>query len=90
MKATGNGNPKICTENLLKCTRGEIPYDRIKGLPASLIDSPYNEAAITARQEAQWLIETYEPRVEIDAVEIKPDGFEGGFSITANVTEKEE
>lgn len=91
MKSTGNGDPKTCTENLLKCTRGEIPYDRIKGLPADIIDKPYNTAVATARQEADWLIGTYEPRVVVNSIKVEQTGsVDGGFSITADVKEKEE
>lgn len=91
MKATGNGNPKTCTENILKCTRGEIPYDRIKGLPADLIDKPYTTAAASAKQEVDWLIETYEPRVVVNFINVEPNGSaDGGFSITADVKEKGE
>ena len=32
MKASGNGAPEICVQNLLKTIRGEVPYERIKGL----------------------------------------------------------
>ena len=31
MKASGNGAPEICVQNLLKTIRGEVPYERIKG-----------------------------------------------------------
>ena len=30
MKASGNGAPEICVQNLLKTIRGEVPYERIK------------------------------------------------------------
>ena len=32
MKASGNGTPQTCVQNLLKTTRGEVPYERIKGI----------------------------------------------------------
>ena len=38
MKASGNGTPQTCVQNLLKTTRGEVPYERIKGIDRSLID----------------------------------------------------
>ncbi len=91
MRANGNGNPKICAENLLKCTRGEVPYERVKGLDPRLIDRPFAEARTATQQDAAWLLETYEPRAVVGAIEVMPDGTAaGGFSITANITEKEE
>ena len=91
MKSIGNGTPKQCAENLLKCIRGEVPYERIKGLDSRLVDKPISEAEISARQDAEWLIETYEPRVKVNAINVNPvDLANGGFSITADVTEKEE
>lgn len=90
MKSNGNGTPKQCSENLLKCIRGEVPYDRIKGLNSRLIDKPISEAQISARQDAEWLIETYEPRVDVNAIIVEPEAFaNGAFSITADVTERE-
>ena len=37
MKASGNGTPQTCVQNLLKTTRGEVPYERIKGIDRTLI-----------------------------------------------------
>ena len=91
MKASGNGNPKTCTENLLKCIRGEVPYERIKGLDSRIIDKPISEVQISARQDAEWLIETYEPRVQVKSINVAPEAFaNGAFSITADVTERDD
>ena len=90
MQSNGNGSPKQCAINLLKCVRGEVPYERIKGLDPRLIDKPFSDAQIAARQDAEWLLETYEPRVEVKSINVGPDAFaNGSFSITANVTERE-
>ena len=32
MRSSGNGNPAVCADNLTKISRGEIPYDRIRGV----------------------------------------------------------
>ena len=45
MKASGNGAPEICVQNLLKTIRGEVPYERIKGIDRTLIDKPSETAA---------------------------------------------
>ena len=73
MRANGNGNPQICAENLLKCTRGEVPYERLKGLDPSLIDQPANDAETNLRRDIDWLVETYEPRISADGIVITPD-----------------
>lgn len=44
MKASGNGAPEICVQNLLKTIRGEVPYERIKGIDRTLIDKPSSPA----------------------------------------------
>ncbi len=90
MRAQGNGTPGVCAENLLKILRGEVPYERIKGLDPSLIDKPFSEARADLRQDAEWLITTYEPRVAINSIRvgIVPDD-PGSFSVSADVTELE-
>lgn len=40
MLGSGNGEPQTCAENLLKTPRFSVPYERIKGIDGSLIDSP--------------------------------------------------
>ena len=89
MRANGNGYPQICVQNLLQLWRGECPYERVKGLDPRLIDQPAEIVAPEIMQEAEWLIETYEPRVTVDAIRIeeKQDGTSGGFVVTADVSE---
>ena len=90
MRATGNGDPKVCADNLLKITRGEVPYERVKGIDARIVDRPYGEASAEFQQDAEWLLETYEPRVKVNAISVTPSGVSsGGFVVTADITEKE-
>lgn len=70
MKESGNGEPMQCVANLLRITRGECPYDRIKGIDPTLIDQPTEIVAPLMQAEAKWLIDTYEPRVNADDVNI--------------------
>lgn len=91
MRATGNGAPRVCANNLLQITRGEVPFERVKGLDPRMIDRPLGVAEAEIQQDAEWLLETYEPRVEINAINIEPtDAPSGGFSVTADINEKEE
>ena len=65
MKASGNGAPEICVQNLLKTIRGEVPYERIKGIDRTLIDKPSETAATDLAADVEFLVETYEPRVQL-------------------------
>lgn len=91
MRSSGNGNPAVCAENLLKLSRGEVPYERVKGLDPRLIDSPASSAVEDLEQDAEWLLETYEPRVTANGFGVTPpDAAAGGYIVTAEISEKEE
>ena len=88
MKSHGNGTPETCASNLLRIVRGEVPYDRVKGLDRALIDQP--NAADEVIADAEWLLENYEPRVEFESAETKPDAaITGDFSALFNIKRKE-
>lgn len=90
MRANGNGSPEVCANNLLRIARGEVPFERVKGLDPRLIDRPISEAQRSIRQDAEWLISTYEPRVIVNAINIDQEtGADAGFIVTADVTETE-
>lgn len=90
MRSKGNGSVEVCANNLLQIVRGEVPFERVKGLDPRLIDRPMSEAENDIRQDAEWLISTYEPRVTVNAINIEQaTGAEAGFSVTADVTETE-
>ena len=80
MKAHGNGTPETCASNLLRMVRGEVPYDRVRGRDGSLID----QANVTKKAvaDARWLLETYEPRVEIESVNTTPEAVLPSASFT--------
>lgn len=87
MKANGNGEPMQCVANLLRITRGECPYDRIKGIDPTLIDQPTETAAPLMQAEAKWLIKTYEPRVNADDVDISAiTSQNGSFALNVDAT----
>lgn len=86
MKASGNGTPQTCVQNLLKTTRGEVPYERIKGIDRSLIDQPSETAAPELAAEVEFVVGTYEPRVKLTDVELVALAAEvGGFEINASI-----
>ncbi len=90
MRAKGNGDPAVCANNLLKISRGEVPYERVKGLDPRIIDRPVGDHA-EIKHDADWLLETYEPRVAVNAITIETSGAtSGGFIVTADIVEREE
>lgn len=90
MRAKGNGTSQVCANNLLRIVRGEVPFERVKGLDPRIIDLPIGEAQSSLRQDAEWLIGTYEPRVMVNDINIVPaTGADAGFIVTVDATEKE-
>ena len=89
MKAHGNGTPETCASNLLRIVRGEVPYDRVRGRSAALVDQP--NATDEAAADAEWVLETYEPRVNVESIEANPAAaFTGDFSTLVKIERKEE
>lgn len=86
MIAKGNGEPQVCAANLLQTPRFSVPYERIKGIDGSLIDGPANAAPAEMAGDAEWLLETYEPRIRVNSIKANdPDGI-GDFGITADLS----
>lgn len=89
MKAHGNGTPETCASNLLRIVRGEVPYDRVRGRDGALVGQP--NATDEAVADAEWLLETYEPRVTVESVEASPEAaLTGDFSTLVNIKRKED
>ena len=90
MKSSGNGTLNVCVNNLLRTVRGEVPYDRIKGLDARLVDKPMHGDSSELAADAEWVIDTWEPRARLEGLSITPnDAGNGGFTVVANVKERE-
>lgn len=88
MIKSGNGEPKRCVENLTCIVRGEVPFDRVRGIDARIIDKPVEQAAQELEQEALWNVETYEPRVNAETATITANlDDNGGFAIDIEVSD---
>jgi phage baseplate assembly protein W len=86
MQASGNGDKRRCAENLLAIVRGEVPYDRLRGLGIASVDGPADKSAEEIRQDALWVIETYEPRAQVENITVSNnDSVSGAFSVSANI-----
>ncbi|MCM1150269.1 MAG: early E1A protein [Butyricicoccus sp.] len=89
MKAHGNGKPETCASNLLRIVRGEVPYDRVRGRDGALIDQP--NATDEAVADAEWVLETFEPRVTVNDIQIGPEsGNPGNFYTSVDIERKED
>lgn len=88
MKASGNGRPEVCASNLLKITRGEVAYDRIRGRDGAIIDKP--NATDEAAADAEWVLETYEPRVDATAAASSAGRNTGDFELNVDTTKRKE
>ncbi len=62
-------------KNLLMCRKGEIPYDRLRGLDPAIFDLPYDEAEALIVQELDRAM-LWEPDAEVNTgwLEINGDG----------------
>lgn len=85
MLSSGNADPDICVGNLLRTKRYEVPFERLKGLSPRIVDMPKDEADQEMIDDAEWLIETYEPRVDIEEIDIDEAG-----ELVVSVTPKED
>jgi phage baseplate assembly protein W len=86
MKAHGNGEVSQCVGNLLRLIRGEVPYERLKGMNPRLIDRPSSEAAPELVADAEWLLENYEPRADLKSINLDAELAKAGhFRIDAEV-----
>ena len=90
MVSSGNGNVKRCVQNLLRIVRGENPYERVKGLDPRMIDKPLVQVEPDIIQDAEWLIDTYEPRATTNGITVSAeDAAGGGFVIDADIVGRE-
>ncbi|MGI5900470.1 MAG: early E1A protein [Christensenellales bacterium] len=85
MRSSGNGRPEVCVNNLLMTVRGEVPYERIKGLDSRIIDAPSSTIKNSLQADIRWLVGTYEPRASFDGIDLKAlEAKIGGFELGAN------
>lgn len=68
MKKTGNGNAEVCARNLLRLEQGDVALDGLRGLPRNLVDRSVAVSVPELKNSVRFLIESYEPRVEIDSI----------------------
>lgn len=90
MLSSGNSNTAVCVNNLLKISRGEVPYERLKGVNFSGIDGPATTASEELTADLEWMLGVYEPRAVVDNISITPtDAQNGQFTISAEISARE-
>lgn len=89
MKKSGNGIPEVCVDNLVKIRRGEVAFERVKGLDGGLVDQPSALIEEDATADIERQISIFEPRVDVDSVEAIGSGTNGGFEFDIQVHTKE-
>lgn len=70
MKSSGNGDVGVCVNNLLRTLRYEVRNDIMRGLPPELIDKSANKIKNELNNAGRWLVETYEPRADIEDIDL--------------------
>lgn len=70
MKDKGNGTPQQCVQNLIKTIRGEVPYERIKGINSRLIDEPASLSTSLLSSDIKFIVKTYEPRTNLTNADV--------------------
>lgn len=92
MKKSGNSNIEQCVLNLLKTFKSEIPYARNKGINHETMDLPADEIEQQMNEDAETVIDEYEPRVDIDEIEVDSYNENGEYKYTVDIvpTEDEE
>lgn len=73
MKSAGNGEIETCAKNLLKTLRFEVKNDVLRGMPPELIDRSAAGVKGELNAAGKWLLETYEPRVDAEEVNVDLD-----------------
>lgn len=90
MLSSGNSNAAVCVNNLLKISRGEVPYERLKGVNFSGIDGPATTASEDLIADLEWMLNVYEPRAVVDKIALAPlDAQNGHFAIEAEISARE-
>lgn len=88
MRASGNGDPAVCANNLVRISRGEVCYDRIQGVKFADLTGSGFEAQQDLAEDTAWMVGAYEPRVTVNGVEIQADdALHGDFRVRLDLAE---
>lgn len=84
MRAQGNGGAQVCAYNLLSTIRGEVPFDRLRGMDGAITDAPMTTAFGKIAEDVTWVLKYYEPRTNTEDTSLLiEDVAKGRFRIAA-------
>lgn len=90
MQASGNDDVMLCIANLFSMRRGEIAYNRVKGIDQDIIDEDIMNAEIDLIEDAEFVVDQFEPRADIDNMSIDPCLDDGRVNIHFDMIEHED
>lgn len=90
MRKQGNGDVYVCVNNLLATNRYEVPFERLKGRDGKLVDKPGRAAVDDMIADAEWLIETYEPRATVVDIDAEMNAESGDIMLLPEIEIEEE
>ena len=86
MRAKGNGDPAVCANNLVRISRGEVPYDRIRGVKFADLIGTGMTAQDDLAEDTAWMVGCYEPRVNVAGVTVRTDDAKmGGVMVDVDI-----
>lgn len=88
MRKTGNSRPEVCAYNILSIVRGEVAYERVKGVDGRLHDQPAAFSAAEAGSDAERQLKIFEPRISADSVTAVSAG-RGDYRFDIQLSKKE-
>lgn len=88
MRSSGNSDPAVCANNLVRISRGEVPYDRTRGVKFAALTGTNLNSTEELQEDTKKMVEIYEPRVKVNSVDIKvTDAALGQIEATVNIEE---
>lgn len=78
MRSSGNGKAAVCVNNLVRISRGEVPFDRIKGVRLAELTGRTLVEKDDLADDVKWMVKTYEPRINVDSVKVTVEDAENG------------
>lgn len=89
MLSKGNGSPQVCVLNLIRMTRGECPFSRVKGIDPRHFSRPALVEKEPLMADIEWLIETFEPRANTKNIDLADLAAQAGdFAVNTTVEVK--
>lgn len=86
MRSVGNSAVQVCIENILATFKSEVPYARNMGINHATLDLPADEVEQQLIEDAELAIDEYEPRVDVDNIEMDVYNENGTFKYKVDVS----